>query len=84
MLCATEITLSSSSSHFIDISHALIDYPHIREVKSVHLYVIPSPLPVSTGELSRHHTFPIQDIIVYPKAKYYSELHNNATFSASL
>lgn len=83
-LCVTEITLSSSSSQLIDIPHTLSHCLHVREEKSVHLYVIPSPLPVSKGEQSRHRTFLIQEIIVYPKAKYHSELHNTTTLSASL
>jgi len=84
MLCVTEITLSSSSSQLIDIPQSLIHYPHSREEKSVHLYVIQSPLPLSKAEQSRHRSFLIQEVIVYPKAKHHSELDNNTTFSASL
>lgn len=83
MLYAT-ITLGSSFSQFTDISHSLTNCPHIRDKKSVHLYVIPSPLPVSKGKESWRCTFLIPEITIYPKAKYHSTLQNNTTFSASV
>lgn len=78
-LSIIEIALSSSSTQLIDIPHSLIRCPHIIQEKSVHLYVISSRLPVSKAEQSRHRTLLIQEIIVYPEAKYHFELYNNTT-----
>lgn len=69
-LSIIEIALGSSSTQLIDIPHSLIRCPHIIQEKSVHLYVIPSPLPASKAEQSRHRTLLIQEIIVYPKVPF--------------
>lgn len=80
MLYAVGVTFSSQPSH----RHSRQSHPlHFRGEKSVHLYVISSPLLVSTGEQCLHCTSLIQEIIVYPKAKYHSKLQKT-TFSATL